>query len=250
MNPVLTHRQRFTIRSHEIDPLKQVSPPALIRLMQEASMQHVLQLKLSVWDLEPKGISWVLMRQRLQVGQLPRLGEEIEVYTYPSGFERVFTHRDFRIYNAAGDEIAQASTTWLLMNTGTRRMARIPEELLAYNALLPHPTGYLQRTADSLPSFIEAIQTRHFRVGWYDLDFNFHLTNSKYVEFMLESTDMSLLNNATLQEMDILFQAECTWNTDIIAETAYLEENSRLHRLLRAEDGKELARARSVWQKS
>jgi medium-chain acyl-[acyl-carrier-protein] hydrolase len=249
MNPVLTYRQRFTVRSHEIDPQKLVTPPALVRLMQEASMQHVLQLKLSVWDLEPKGISWVLMRQRLQIGSLPQLGEDIEVYTYPSGFERVFTHRDFRVYNSSGDEIAQASTTWLLMNTNTRRMSRIPEELLAYNALLPHPTGYLQRTVDSLPSFVEAIQSRQFRVGWYDLDFNYHLTNSKYVEFMLESTDSPLLREATLQEMDILFLAECTWNTEITAETAYLDDNSRLHRLVRTEDGKELARARTVWQK-
>lgn len=244
----LIHKEQFTIRSYEIDPRKHVSIPALIRLMQEASMQHVLHLQLSVWDLEPQGLSWVLMRQRLHVERLPLLGETIEVVTHPSGFERVFTHRDFRMYDAQGAEIANATTTWLLMHTATRRMARIPAELLAYNDLLPHPSGYLPRTLDKLPDFGQPLLSRRFHTGWHDLDFNYHLTNSKYPEWMLETADESLLQNATLQTMDILYLAECLWNEEILAESSKLDDNTRLHRLIRLSDGKEMARARTVWK--
>ncbi len=245
--PVLTHRASFLIRSYEIDPHKQATPTALVRLMQEASMQHVLQLQLSVWDLEPQGISWVLIRQHLHIKRLPLLGETVEVFTHPSGFERVFTHRDFRMYDAGGNEIANASTTWLLMHTDSRRMARIPADLLAYNDLLPHPSGNLPRAADKLPEFEHAISSRAFKVGWYDLDFNFHLTNSKYVEWMLESAEESLLKNASLQEMDVLYLSECLHGDEVTGETCIIDKDTRLHRLVRQSDGKELARGRTRW---
>lgn len=244
----LLHRERFAIRSYEIDPYKRLTAPALIRLMQEASMQHVLQLKLSVWDLEQQGISWVLIRQRLHIERLPILGETIEVLTHPSGFERVFTHRDFRVFDADGAQIADASTTWLLMNTATRRMARIPAELLAYNELLPHPAGYLPRAADKLPDLGAPVQSRRFTVGWHNLDFNFHLTNSFYADWMLEAADEHLLQHAALQDIDMLYLAECVWNEELIAETSIVDDTTRLHRLLRVADGKELARARTGWE--
>ncbi len=245
----LVHRAHFLVRSYEIDPHKQATPTALVRLLQEASMQHVLDLRLSVWDLEPKGISWVLMRLRLHIDRAPLLGETFEVLTHPSGFERVFTHRDYRVYDTAGAEIAHASTTWLLMHTSARRMARIPADMLAYNDLLPDPAGFLPRAADGLPEFGQPVRARSFLVGWYDLDFNFHLTNSKYVEWMLESAEEELLQNASLRDMDVLYLAECLHGDEVRAETSVIDERTRLHRLLRVTDGKELARGQSHWHK-
>ncbi|HRF40485.1 MAG TPA: thioesterase [Saprospiraceae bacterium] len=244
----LVHRSAFVIRSYEIDPHKIASAPALVRIMQEASMEHVMRLQLSVWDLEPRGLSWVLMRQRLHFERLPRLGETVEIITHPSAFERVFTHRDYRMYDAAGQEIAQASTTWLLMQTATRRMARIPADMLAYNELLPASDSHLARAAEVLPEFGTASNAIRFTIHWFDLDFNFHLTNSKYVEWLLASADEDLLRDAALSDMEVHYLAECTLGEEVISETATEQENIRMHRLVRASDGKALAKARSVWK--
>lgn len=243
----LVHRSIFIIRSYEIDPHKIASAPALVRIMQEASMEHVLRLQLSVWDLEPRGLSWVLMRQRLHFSRLPRLGETVEIITYPSAFERVFTHRDYRMYDAEGQEIAHASTTWLLMQTSTRRMSRIPADMLAYNELLPDSATHLARAAETLPELGAVLHTIRFTIHWFDLDFNFHLTNSKYVEWLLASADEDLLRHATLLDMEVHYLAECKLGEEVLSETALEHENTRMHRLVRVSDGKELAKARSVW---
>ncbi len=246
----LTYRERFLVRSYEIDPYKRIAPAALVRLMQEASMQHVLKLKLSVWDLEPQGISWVLIRQHLCINRLPLLGETIEVLTYPSGFERVFTHRDYRVFDGDGAEIAHASTTWLLMQTKARRLARIPPEILAYNNLLPPASSCLERAKAQLPAFAQADFTRKFSVHWFDLDFNFHLTNSKYVEWMLASMDETMLGRGFLKEMTVLYAAEAVLNDEIESQTCLLDAHTCLHRLIRLADGKELATGQSLWKTS
>ncbi len=243
----LIHREQFLIRSYEIDPQKRIAPAALVRLMQEASMQHVLKLKLSVWDLEPQGISWVLMRQQVRIHRLPLLGETIEVLTHPSGFERVFTHRDYRVFDGNGAEIAHASTTWLLMQTAARRMARIPPEMLAYNDLLPPASSCLPRAQSQLPAFEEANFTKKFSVNWFDLDFNFHLTNSKYVEWMLASADEIMLRHGHLKEIIVFYNAEAVLNDEVESQTCLLDAHTRRHRLVRLADGKELATGQSLW---
>ena len=70
--PEIAHVEPFRIRTYEIDHEKICTVPALLKLMHEAAMQYVLDLKLSVWDLEVHQISWVLMRQYLKVNRLGR----------------------------------------------------------------------------------------------------------------------------------------------------------------------------------
>ena len=70
LHPQLIKTEPFTIRTYEIDNRKQATVPALVKLMHEAAMQNVIDLKLSVWDLEPHQISWVLMRKNLIIHQI------------------------------------------------------------------------------------------------------------------------------------------------------------------------------------
>jgi acyl-ACP thioesterase len=76
MHP-LPQLESYTIRTFDIDCHKQLTIPALVRLMQETAMQQVLDLKISVWDLEEYKLAWVLIRKRIEVQRLPLLGEKI-----------------------------------------------------------------------------------------------------------------------------------------------------------------------------
>ncbi len=120
------YRQSYTVGAFDIDAYKRMTAPALLRVLNEVAMQHVLALKLSVWDLEPHKIAWVLLRLEIRIHRLPELGEQLSIHTQPSGFERVFTYRDYRVTDAEGKLIVEAATTWVLFNIENRRPTRIP----------------------------------------------------------------------------------------------------------------------------
>jgi medium-chain acyl-[acyl-carrier-protein] hydrolase len=243
----LGYTEAFTIRTYEIDSHKKATPAALVRLMQEAAMQNVLRLKLSVWDLEPHQISWVLMRLHLHINRLPRLGEEIRILTYPAGFEKVFTHRDYKVFDQDNNLIAYSSTTWLLMDTHTRRMARIPDFILKYNDQIPPEADYLPHPTDHLPK-IECIdRCKTYEVNWHDLDFNMHLNNTLYIQWMLEAVTDQVLQSGYLKELDILFRMEARWKEMIHSELQEVDTQTFLHRLVRTADGKELASMQTKW---
>lgn len=244
----LGYEENFTIRTYEIDNRKQATPAALVRLMQEAAMQNVLKLKLSVWDLEPHHISWVLMRLYLQINRLPQLNERIQIQTYPAGFEKVFTHRDYKVFAEDDELLAYSSSTWLLMDTNTRRMTRIPAFIMQYQQHVLPESECLPHPIDRLPAFESADRQKTYVVNWHDLDWNMHLNNTIYIQWMLETLPDEILQNAQLERFDLLFKMEGRWKENIISELQQIDYQTFLHRLIRAEDRKELASMTTAWK--
>lgn len=218
--------------------------------MHEAAMQNVMNIQVSLWDLEPLNISWVLMRKCMTVRRLPVLGERIYIETYPAGIDRYFTFRDYRVFAEDGEEIIQASSTWLLMDTQSRRMARIPDFILAYSEHFPPEAECLQRpSTQKLPAFQEASEQIAFMVRWHDLDFNHHLSNTTYVKWMLETLGARFLDEYRLEELLLQYHSECMLYEELISEVQPMEEPGVfLHRLRCRADNRDVATARTVWR--
>jgi acyl-ACP thioesterase len=238
----------YTIRTSEIDSNKVATVPSLLRLLHEAAMENVLRVKLSVWDLEPHNISWVLIRKTLKINRLPKLRERIRIVTYPVSFEKFFTFRDYRVYDEYGEMIASATSHWLLMDTKTRRMTRIPEFIMEYQKRIPERAHCLPMEKSKMPKFEKADYSKKFQVGWHDLDFNNHLSNVIYIQWMLEALEEGILQNKKPIEIELLYKMEGLWKDEISSEVQALEDGSFLHRLVRVSDGKELAFAQSQWR--
>jgi len=215
--PKFKTNEQFLIRAYDVDNQKKITIHALVRFMHEAAMTNAVDLKLSIWDLEPLGVSWVLMRKKVTVHRLPILGETIKVETYPAGFDKFFTHRDYRVFDEEEHLVAEAATIWLIMDIQTRKMARIPDYILAYE--MPDPSTCLPRLRLKLPRFGEADLEKHFQVGWYDLDFNKHLNNLHYLQWILETMPDELLQFHQLKEINVLYKLECQWKEKLLCET-------------------------------
>lgn len=244
----IVHTTEYMIRTYDIDSRKQATVPALIRLMQEAAMEQVIKLGISVWDLEAHNISWILMRKQLKLVRMPRLGEKIKIMTHPSGFERIYTYRDFRIFDENDIQIAQSSTAWLLMNIESRRLSRIPDFILKLSKQLPPESNFLPRVSTKLPKLTRPDWEKSFRVSWHDLDFNQHLNNTFYIQWMLESLPEKVLRYQRLTDMKVQYQAEALLGERVVSQCTRTETGGYLHRLVTEEEGKELAFLATNWQ--
>ncbi len=236
----------FTIRTYEIDRQKKATVTTLVNLMQEAAMQNVIELKVSLWDLQDTGVSWVLMRKNLQVSRLPNLGETIRIVTHPSGFERIYTHRDYLVFDEKDQLIAQSSSTWLLMNMHKRRVARIPEAIREKGQF--DTSGCLPRAKAKLATLTAVDCEKAFEVQWHDLDFNEHLNNVRYMQWLFETVDYYVQHKGALVSMDILYKAECAWKEVVVVQTQAHAEGNYLHRLMRQSDGAIIAEAQTTWR--
>ena len=241
------HQETYTIRAYEIDGNRRMRVPALLKMLHEAAMQNVLRIKLSFWDLQPHHISWVLMRQVLHIERMPLLGETVTIHTRPSGFERIFTYRDYKVYDAEGKLLVSSSSTWLLMDVRTRRMARLPDFILDFKKRVENAKDYLPRCTSKFETVENPSRTTDFQVRWYDLDFNEHTNNVQYIRWMLQTLAPDVLRQRQLRQFEVLFKAECLLGDNIHAQVQTKDNTTFLHQL-QAEDGKTLALAKSVWK--
>ena len=236
---------QYKVSTADIDCNKRLTIPSLMKAMQKAAMQNVIKLNLSVWDLEPHKLTWVLMKMDLNIKSLPKLGEAFSVSTNPSGFEKFFTYRDYKVTDANNETIALASSTWLLMNSETRRMSRIPDFILAHQT--PTAKTSLPRATFKLADFEDSSKEQTYHVNWFDLDFNQHLNYGNYIKWMLEMSELNLLKNKFPTSFQIIYRAEALLNDEILSEQMHLQDQEYLHRLRRKSDQKDLAIAKISW---
>jgi acyl-ACP thioesterase len=242
----LKYSGNYTIRTSELVRDKRLSVPAMISLMQEASMQNVIELKASVWDMEKDGISWVLLRKKITIHQYPILGETIRIVTYPSYFDRVFAYRDYKIYSNTGQLIVKASSTWTLLNTVSRKLQKIPDIFLKMKApedeeILIPPDSKITR-----PEKVEF--SKEFRIGWYDIDWNNHVNNVYLLKTIIESTPNYILKANRIKEINYHIRAESFFDETLRVEGQCLNGSTLSYKMINLISKKEVAIAEIHWE--
>ena len=241
----LIHFEKGQIKGYDVDIHQRATIPAMVMMMQEAAMQHVLRIGVSAKELVKDNLGWVLHQQYFEFFRQPTLGEKLQIQTNPTGLERIFTYRDFQMKDENGVVVAQASSSWILMDTETRKMAKYPtfisEMLQSSNDFEKLPRPPRMKFKIGKPDF-----EKTFQVGFHDLDFNAHLSNFYYFKWMLDSMPSDFLKNNQLQSLQIRFKEECYLDDEVKVLIQETEEKSYVHILLKNE--KIVAEGRTVWK--
>lgn len=236
----------YTVRTYDMDVNRHMTLPALLRVINEAAMQNVIALKLSFWDLEKENLSWILLRLNLKIYQLPVVGQKLKISTYPTGIKRLFTFRDYKVWDEEGNLMAATASAWILMDTKTRRPARIPAWIHDRATNLGIDIEPLPRPKPKLPPWEGYEYEHNTTVGWHDLDFNMHLNNNHYLRLILDSLPVDVLEKKQLTELQIHYQNEAYHKDQLVSRTGILSEEEYHHELLRGEQV--LARAVTRWE--
>lgn len=239
-------KSTFVVRSSEIDYQGKATIPALVSYMQEAAWENTRSMGISMYDLLERGLTWVLQRMRVEMFRYPTHGETIVVETWASGRERVFLHRDFRIYSSNNELLGQATSVWLVMDVIKRQMVSVPDFITDIEVEPAHEP--LPFAKGKLPQLQEPTYTQQMPVRWHDIDLNRHVTNTRYLQWILDTLPTDILEKQ-LKEVDIIYKAESVLGDIVISEAGTVEtETILLHKLISQQTGKELVQAKTVWE--
>ncbi len=205
MNPLI-YTIKFTVKGHEINSNNCITIPALLRNMQEASLQHAKQLKASLWDMAEEKLTWVLIRKELKIIAPLKMDNTYTILTYPSGFDKFFANRDYLIFDSDKKLVVGASSTWTLLQTETRKLMKIPQQIL--NMGVPEDTRFLSKPEKSI-SFPDGFEKSDMRtVRPYDLDWNNHVNNIVLIRFMIESLKNKGIEDNHISKILVHFKNE------------------------------------------
>jgi acyl-ACP thioesterase len=235
----------FPVRYHELDSHGNVRTVMLLNFLQDAAGLHATQLGVSVVDLRRQGLTWVLSRLHLNVDRYPRAGQTVVVKTWPSTRQGLFSCREFELFDDRGRGVAQATTSWAVLDLATRRPVVIGDCLPAYPLLEQRAIADDFATLEPLPSDISS--ELRFRVLRGDLDSNHHVNNTIFAGWAMESVPHELAAG-TLAELEISFRAEALYGDTVVSRCSVVQPGVCLHQIVNAQDNRELARLRTCWK--
>lgn len=238
-------KETFAVRSYEVDAFSELSVPALWGYLQEAAGLSAERLGFGVSRCLDAGFTWVLARQRLELSRAARLGESVEIETWPNGIERLAAFREF-VVRSRGEELAKATSTWFLLDVRTRRPV---DPATALDSAFPRERG---PSVVALPGAkIAAVEApeleRPFAIRFADIDLNWHVNNVSYVQWLLEAVPKETWHERRPSSVDAQYVAECDWGGRILSRASAIGEGVFLHSVAREADGKEIARGTTAW---
>ncbi len=233
----------FTVRSYEAGIANHVTLPTLCNYMQEAAGINADNLGWGIRTLQDEGLTWMLSRLTMNVSRYVPWGETVTVRTWPSGMKgRLIAKRCFQGFDEKGAELFRASSEWLYVDMKAQKIAKLPE---SFADLVPPGTpGFelpdIGGKFAHLPQVDGSVDilTRHS-----DLDFNDHVNNVHYIEWMLEGDGGGHAGRVTLPgEIDIVFRQAAKAGEALVSE--YCAADGRtLHAIRRRSDDALLATA-------
>lgn len=151
-------------------------------------------------------VSWILTRMRVNIIQHPVWNEDITIETWPLEPGKVDFDRDYLVKDARGNIIIRAVSKWIIMDNYTRKIKRTETIGIQY------PENITERAIEGkLPKLKRSgeLETVYNKViGYSDIDFNGHLNNTKYVDYITDCFSMDDHKNNSIYIIDLNFNSE------------------------------------------
>lgn len=233
----------FTIASYDLNPKGQARLTSMANFFQEVAYHHASELGLGYDDMKSRKTTWALSRMRIHMKRYPVWNERIRLETWPSGAERLFALRDFRVLDSKGELIGMASTAWLILDIDTHRLIR-PKEMMEQFKLIVQDIQMFDKPLDKITMPGETGLLKQHQVVFSDLDIVGHVNNVRYMEWCVDAVTSDENSDQEIRELEINFNHEALFG-DKIGISGYIDPGGTYYfRATREEDGKEIISAR------
>jgi acyl-ACP thioesterase len=199
-------QETFPVRFGAIDRSDRLTLDAMFQYFQEAAICHAENLDCGREDMARTGQVWVLSRLSVVVDRRPDYCETVTVRTWPRGGEKLFAVRDFDIRDKEDKPIVAARSGWLIIDLEKRRPIR-PQPVMD---ILPQNEGInaLDWGPASLTERPNLQKTCERKALYTDVDYNGHVNNVRYIQWIEDTLDPKLLESAGRMRIDINYLNE------------------------------------------
>jgi medium-chain acyl-[acyl-carrier-protein] hydrolase len=199
--------EEFSIRNFEADFQQRWKPSSIFQTLTEAASRHAASLGFDNLGMLADGKIWVLSRLKIHINTFPVIGQCVTLRTWPKDiFQKLFFRRDFELFDESGQQMAAATSYWLLIDTQTRRLLK-PEAL--GRDLPHHPDLHALTEPVEKINPPEGLPVRHVvTAGYSTIDLMGHVNNSRYVDWVTDCFNMEDFRRQRIAWIQVNYSSE------------------------------------------
>ncbi|MDE5575225.1 MAG: hypothetical protein K2I87_05885 [Bacteroidales bacterium] len=212
---IARYSHSFHIYNHCTDKSGLLRVKTLCDMLNDVAEMHTVYQHADVATLNKNGLTWMLRHIHLYMPDLPAQNRQVAITTWnPEVSGLLFPRRYKAVDTQTGGLRAYAHTEWLLVNLHTMRPERPTAQMTSimglYDGQIPDSVPLLSRIEQKTgftpnETWSEACR---FKAGYADIDFNGHLTQSSYIQRMIDAHGFAFLEQHRMHEIEVIYAHE------------------------------------------
>ncbi len=168
----------YRIRSSDADAFLRLRVSRMFTILQEMSIDHTTALKMGRDMTMDRGLLWIVTLQQAKITRMPVYDEVVHLSTWPGNTMHILFPRYYRVTDAAGSVLIEASALWALMDQATRKVI-FPEE---YGVAIKGMKTGKEIPLPRAPKMPQTDEAETFTVPFSYVDLNGHMGNTRYFD--------------------------------------------------------------------
>lgn len=206
------YAKKYTTMWHDTDACGYLRPSRLLEYMQETANLQCRDYGMDLNNLfYEKGLGFLLSRSQIRIDAPIHAYEDIEVRTWCPPSRALSFLRNFQVLRD-GIVIAEALTTWALMDARNKTLVKVkdfggefPDGDPLDEAMLPKKVR--------IGSGLEMALAGQRRIVYSDLDFNYHMNNTRYADMLCDF--LPDMEGKYVSSLSIAYLREAAYGDDI-----------------------------------
>ncbi len=238
--------ESFDISSYHMDPFGSLKLTSLFELFQDAASKDASRKGFGYHELISDKRYWVLIRAFIRIIRIPKWEEKLRFQTWPKETNGIVAFRDFRIVSQQEEELILGTSTWTQLDIVSRRPVRI-DLGERYKPAANRTVGLRKPSKIQQPD--DLFWSDSTIVKYSQIDVNFHVNNTRYLEWVLNEIPFELLQEQEVREMEVNFLSEGKLNDLVRVGYKQMSENEWFACVERVEDKQSLYTVKFTFNK-
>ncbi|MDR1975284.1 MAG: acyl-ACP thioesterase [Bacteroidales bacterium] len=234
------HSEQVFIPNFFTDKARSLRIKIMCDLFNDIAQQHTIRLKTDVDTINPKGQTWMLRQLHIVIKRMPLRWETVKLDTWCAKINGLLVERDYR-FSLNGDVLAEANSKWMYIDLKERRPLRPTEQMYecaerSEEKEWQYPSLFSRKESKGDFSEITSWNVSDlFTATYSEIDFNVHVTQSSYIQWMMNVLPFDFLDKHKLKEIETIYAHEI--KPDRKAKVLWhLQDDNTITFLIKSED--------------
>lgn len=201
------YQESFAINYTDCDMFGKLKMSSVLKFMTITSYKQSEQIGIDDAYLKKNEINWIIHELRCEVQELPLYQDTLTVSVYSTAYNKFFMYRQVDLYSEKKGYLGKLVLSLSLMAITSRKIQTIQEEV--GEAFGAPKIKKIERFPKIKFSNSEIYSSIKKSVCFSHLDMNQHVSNSVYLDWLLDSQSEKFLASHRLTSFSIRFENEC-----------------------------------------
>ena len=210
-----------------------ITNKAILKILENAGARQSETIHFGLNDMENVGFSWILLGWKVKILKRPIYNEELTINTWGRDSNRIFTYRDYEIYDESGELCAIATSKWAIVDINTGKLRELTPEIIEKYQCETKKVFKEDYTL-KLKEPATIIRKQEYKAQRRDIDINKHIHNLYYLDYAYEALPEEVYEAPECNNIEIMYKKQIRLNDEF--KCLYTKEENQNIVTMKSED--------------